>query len=111
MAKKSIVAGILSYGMSGRVFHAPFINQKTRFELRAIVERHEKRAQQRYPNIISYDSVTDLLNDDALELVVINTPNNTHVEYALQALTAGKHILEEKPFPPRNKNTNRKSRG
>src|SRR3546814_16387360 len=69
MAKKSIVAGILSYGMSGRVFHAPFINQKTRFELRAIVERPETRAQQRYPNIISYDSVTVLLIADAIELV------------------------------------------
>lgn len=100
MPEKSIVTGILSYGMSGRVFHAPFINQKTRFELRAIVERHEKRAAQRYPDIISYDSVSDLLNDDAIELVIINTPNNTHVDYAMQALQAGKHILVEKPFAP-----------
>src|SRR5690606_35800715 len=100
MPKKSIVTGILSYGMSGRVFHAPFINQKTRFELRAIVERHEKRAQQRYPDIISYDSVDYLLNDEAIELVIINTPNNTHVDYAIQALNAGKHMLVEKPFAP-----------
>jgi len=86
--------------MSGRVFHAPFINQKTRFELRAVVERHEKRARQRYPDIISYDSVSDLLNDEAIEFVIINTPNNTHVDYAIQALNAGKHILVEKPFAP-----------
>jgi len=103
MPKKSIVTGILSYGMSGRVFHAPFIHQKTRFELRAVVERNEKRAQQRYPDIISYDTVSDLLNDDAIELVVINTPNNTHVDYAIQALNAGKHILVEKPFAPSSK--------
>src|SRR5690606_25323616 len=83
-----------------RVFHAPFINQKTRFELRAVVERHEKRAQQRYPDIISYDSVSDLLSDEAIEFVIINTPNNTHVDYAIQALNAGKHILVEKPFAP-----------
>src|SRR5690606_41586746 len=100
MPKKSIVTGILSYGMSGRVFHAPFINQKTRFELRAVVERHEKRAQQRYPDIISYDSVRDWLNDEAIEFVIINTPNNTHVDYAIQALNAGKHILGEKHFAP-----------
>ena len=103
MAKKSIVTGILSYGMSGRVFHAPFIDQKTRFELRAVVERHEKRAHKRYPEIISYDTVDDLLNDDAIELVIINTPNNTHVDYAIQALNAGKHILVEKPFAPTSK--------
>lgn len=100
MSKKSVITGILSYGMSGRVFHAPFVNEKTRFELRAVVERHEKRAQQRYPNIISYDSVDELLNDDKIELVIVNTPNNTHVDYAMQALKAGKHILVEKPFAP-----------
>jgi len=103
MAKKSIVTGILSYGMSGRVFHAPFIHAKTRFELRAVVERHEKRARQRYPNVISYDSVDELLNDDAIELVIVNTPNNTHVEYAAKALKAGKHVLIEKPFAPSSK--------
>ncbi|WP_262245978.1 Gfo/Idh/MocA family oxidoreductase [Parapedobacter soli] len=103
MPKKSIITGILSYGMSGRVFHAPFMSQKTRFELRAVVERSEKRAQQRYPDIISYDSVDDLLNDEAIELVIVNTPNNTHVEFAKQALNAGKHILVEKPFAPTSK--------
>src|SRR5690606_9368380 len=98
--KKSIVTGILSYGMSGRVFHAPFVHKKSRFELRAVVERHEKRAQQRYPDVISYDSVAELLSDDKIELVIVNTPNDTHVDYATQALKAGKHILVEKPFAP-----------
>jgi len=100
MSKKSIVTGILSYGMSGRVFHAPFIHQKSRFELRAVVERHEKRAQQRYPKVISYDSVDELLQDEKIELVIVNTPNDTHVDYATAALKAGKHILVEKPFAP-----------
>ncbi len=103
MAKKSIVTGILSYGMSGRVFHAPFIHQKSRFDLRAVVERHEKRAHKRYPSIISYDSVDELLNDDKIELVVVNTPNDTHVDYATKALKAGKHILVEKPFATNSK--------
>ena len=96
--KKSIITGILSYGMSGRVFHAPFLYHKTRFELRAVVERHQKNAQQRYPDVISYDSVDELLADDAIELVIVNTPNNLHVEHATKALKAGKHVLVEKPF-------------
>ncbi len=103
MSKKSIATGILSYGMSGRVFHAPFVHQKSRFELRAIVERHEKRAHKRYPGIISYDSVDELLNDEKIELVIVNTPNNTHVDYATKALHAGKHILVEKPFASNSK--------
>ncbi|MGK6349665.1 Gfo/Idh/MocA family oxidoreductase [Parapedobacter sp. DT-150] len=107
MAKKSIVTGILSYGMSGRVFHAPFIDQKSGFELRAMVERHEKRAKRRYPDIISYDSVDELLNDDKIEFVIVNTPNNTHVDYATKALKAGKHVLVEKPFAPNSEDARR----
>lgn len=98
MSDKALITGILSYGMSGRVFHAPFVDGKSRFKLKAVVERSEKRAHQRYPNIVSYDSVEELLADGEIELVIINTPNDTHVEFATQALEAGKHILVEKPF-------------
>src|SRR5690606_39905435 len=66
----------------------------------AVGESQQKREQQRYPDIIIYASVDDLLDDDAIELVIINTPNTTHVDYAIQALNAGKHILVEKPFAP-----------
>ncbi|KKX47902.1 Gfo/Idh/MocA family oxidoreductase [Sphingobacterium sp. IITKGP-BTPF85] len=100
MTVNKIITGVLSYGMSGRVFHTPFIANNDRFELRAVVERSTKKAQLDYPSIISYDSVEELLADDAIELVIINTPNDTHVSLAKQVLLAGKHVLIEKPFAP-----------
>jgi len=96
--ENKIITGILSYGMSGRLFHAPFVHTNTGFEFYAVTERHEKKAQSRYPDLISYDSVEDLINDPKIELVIINTPNNTHYEFAKMALEAGKHVLVEKPF-------------
>ena len=45
--------------MSGRIFHAPFISTNPGFKLKAIVERHEKKAAARYPDIISYNAVDD----------------------------------------------------
>src|SRR6185295_11727117 len=33
-----------------------------------------------------------------IELVIINTPNETHFEFASRALEAGKHVVVEKPF-------------
>lgn len=93
-----IITGILSYGMSGRVFHAPFIDASPDFHLRAVTERSRKQAQGRYPDVISYNSVDELLDDGEIELVIVNTPNNTHYEYAKKALSAGKHVLVEKPF-------------
>lgn len=92
-----ILTGLLSYGMSGRIFHAPFLTTNPRFTFRAVVERHEKKAGKRYPDVISYDTVDELLQDEAIELVVVNTPNDTHVDFAMKALKAGKHVLLEKP--------------
>jgi len=93
-----ITAGLLAYGMSGKVFHAPFLNAHNGFNLKAVVERSNKNAVTDYPEIISYNSVDELLADNEIELVVINTPNNLHYEHSKSALEKGKHILVEKPF-------------
>jgi scyllo-inositol 2-dehydrogenase (NADP+) len=93
-----IKTGLLAYGMSGKVFHAPFLSAHPGFDFYAITERHEKKAHLDYPGIKSYDSVDDLIDDPTVELVVINTPNYSHYEYAKKALLKGKHILVEKPF-------------
>lgn len=96
--KDQIVTGILSYGMSGRLFHAPFVETNKSFSFYAVTERTEKKVNARYPNVISYNSVDELLQDPKIELVIVNTPNNTHYEYSKKALQAGKHVLVEKPF-------------
>jgi len=93
-----INTGMLSFGMSGTLFHGPFLEVHNGFTLSAIVERSIKAAHLEYPTIKSYDSVSELLKDDEIELVVINTPTATHYEYALKAIQAKKHVLIEKPF-------------
>lgn len=98
MTKKTITTGILSFGMSGKLFHAPFLEVHSGFELRAVVERTTKKAKEIYPHITSYDSVEALLEDREIELVIVNTPNFTHFDFALKALKANKHVLVEKPF-------------
>jgi predicted dehydrogenase len=94
---KPIVTGIMAYGMSGRIFHAPFLATNPGFKLKAVVERHEKKAANTYRDILSYDNIDDLINDDEIELIVVNTPNYLHFEHATRALNAGKHVLIEKP--------------
>lgn len=98
MTKKTIKTGILSFGMSGKLFHAPFLKEHPGFDLKAVVERSKKQAQLSYPDIVSYDTVDQLLADEEIELVVINTPNLTHFDFAIRALRANKHVLMEKPF-------------
>lgn len=100
MVIQPIITGILSYGMSGRVFHAPFIENSNYFKFKAVVERSKKNAQLDYPYVISYDSIDELLSDSEIELVIVNTPNDTHFDFAKRALLSGKHVLIEKPFSP-----------
>ncbi len=94
---KKIKTALLSYGMSGKVFHAPFLDLHESFELIGAWERSKKLIQEDYPNVKSYDSIEELLQDD-LDLVIVNTPVGTHFDYAKQALLANKNVLVEKAF-------------
>lgn len=93
-----INAALASYGMSGNLFHAPFINLHKGFNLYGVWERSNKLANKKYPAIQSFDTYEALLSDNAIDLIVVNTPNYTHFELAKKALLAGKHVIVEKPF-------------
>jgi scyllo-inositol 2-dehydrogenase (NADP+) len=95
---KPIVTALASYGMSGQVFHAPFIEAHPGFQLKYIVERTQSLSAERYPLSAIARSFEEVLQDDAVELVVVNTPNQLHAPMAKQALLAGKHVIVEKPF-------------
>jgi scyllo-inositol 2-dehydrogenase (NADP+) len=90
--------GLASYGMSGQIFHAPFITTTEGFRLSTVLERSSEKARAHYPKVKIVRSFEDLLQDDELDLVVVNTPNALHYEMALKALEAGKHVVVEKPF-------------
>jgi predicted dehydrogenase len=94
---QKIKTALLSYGMSGKVFHAPFLNFHPGFELLGSWERSKKLIHQDYPSVKSYATIEELLQDD-VDLVVVNTPVDTHYEYAKKVLLAGKHALVEKAF-------------
>lgn len=95
---QTINTALLSFGMSGKLFHAPFIHLHEGFRLVGAWERHQKSIQEIYPETRSYGSLDELLADKAIELVVVNTPTYTHYEYAKRALEAGKHVIVEKAF-------------
>jgi predicted dehydrogenase len=84
--------------MSGKVFHAPFISINPGFNLYGVWERSGNNAEEKYPSIKTFRSLEELLSDDNIELVVVNTPSVTHFDYARQCLEAGKHVIVEKPF-------------
>jgi D-xylose 1-dehydrogenase (NADP+, D-xylono-1,5-lactone-forming) len=51
-----------------------------------------------YPDIIAYDSLDDLLNDDQVQVVYLPLSNHEHAEWTLRAIEHRKHVLCEKPM-------------
>ena len=72
-----IKVGLAAYGMSGQVFHAPFISTNPHFELCKIVERSKELSKERYPDATIVRSFEELIKDPAIELIVVNTPDST----------------------------------
>jgi len=95
---KPISTALLSFGMSGKLFHAPFIQAHPGFSLESVWERSQSIAGKLYPSIQSVSTLQEILNNPTIELVVVNTPTATHFDYARQVLLAGKHAVVEKAF-------------
>jgi scyllo-inositol 2-dehydrogenase (NADP+) len=93
-----IKTALLSYGMSGEIFHAPLLAVNPGFELSMVLQRNSDKARQRYPHTKIARTIDEVISDGGIELVVINTPNDSHYQFATEALESGKHVIVEKPF-------------
>ena len=93
-----IKTGIASFGMSGKLFHAPFVESHPGFELTAIVERHKNESREKYSTSKLFRSFEEMIAQEELDLIIVNTPVQTHFEYAKAAMDAGKAVVVEKPF-------------
>jgi scyllo-inositol 2-dehydrogenase (NADP+) len=92
-----IRVGVVGFGMATRVFHAPLISSVDGLELAAVVERHSNEAAARYPGIVTYRSLGDLLADGSLDLIVVATPSGTHFDVAREVIAAGRNLVVDKP--------------
>ena len=88
--------GLIGFGFSGRVFHAPVIRAVDGLRLTTIVQRHGT-PDSRYSDVEVVRSVEELLTR-TIDLVVIATPNTSHHPIAQQCLLAGRHVVIDKPF-------------
>ncbi|MFD7491469.1 Gfo/Idh/MocA family oxidoreductase [Streptomyces sp. NPDC059832] len=94
--------GLVGYGLAGSVFHAPLIAAAEGLVLDTVVTSdEERRAQARaeFPGVRFAASPQELWERaDALDLIVIASPNKTHVPIATAALEAGLPVVVDKPI-------------
>jgi predicted dehydrogenase len=99
-----IRVALIGYGLGGRSFHAPVIAATPGMRLAAIVTGNPERQQlatTEHAQARVVDTADELFQDRAgIDLVVISTPNRTHVPLALQAIDAGLAVVVDKPLAP-----------
>ncbi|PAZ10810.1 oxidoreductase [Streptomyces sp. SA15] len=93
--------GLVGYGLAGSVFHAPLIAATEGLALDTVVTSNPERQEQaraEFPDV-RVAAVPDELFDRAgdLDLIVIASPNKTHVPLATAALKAGLPVVVDKP--------------
>jgi scyllo-inositol 2-dehydrogenase (NADP+) len=95
---------LIGFGLGGAVFHAPYIAATAGLSLAAIVTGNPERrahAEREYPQAVvlgSADEVWARAGD--FDLVVVATPNVSHVPLTLAALDAGSAVVVDKPLAP-----------
>jgi predicted dehydrogenase len=100
----TIRTGIIGFGLSGRVFHAPFIATNPDFSLDLIATGDPSRAAEaaaQHPGAHIVPSAEELLaRAGDLDLVILASPAHVHLEQGLAALEAGAAVVIDKPFVP-----------
>jgi scyllo-inositol 2-dehydrogenase (NADP+) len=98
MRAEPIGVGLVGYGLGGSVFHAPLIQAEPGLRLHAVATSRADQVGRELPGVRVVASAEELLEDPAVELVVVAAPNAVHHRLAAAALGAGRHVVVDKPF-------------
>ncbi|CAN5405980.1 Gfo/Idh/MocA family oxidoreductase [soil metagenome] len=98
---KPLRTAIIGYGLAGAAFHAPLIASTADMEVAAIVTRSQGRQEQAeadFPKAKICYRVDEVFKcADQFDLVVVATPNDTHLELGLASIYAGIPVVIDKP--------------
>lgn len=98
---KPVRFGIVSTAKIARDWVIPALKVVPECDVVAICSRDSRRAGEVAGQLgipAHYGSLAEMLSDCDVEAVYIPTPNSCHVDEAIKALRAGKHVLCEKPL-------------
>lgn len=96
---------IIGCGIIG-VHHANVLTRHPDFTVTAVVDTVPEKAKQVAESVaengaekpVVYDSIAAALESGSVDLAVVCTPTGYHIDNALEAIRAGKHVVIEKPL-------------
>ncbi|MGB4431423.1 Gfo/Idh/MocA family protein [Candidatus Darwinibacter acetoxidans] len=91
-------AAIIGYGGMGKWHHEAISGQVKDIAVTGAYDlRPEANDEARAKGLKVYAAARDLFADQDIDVVIIATPNDSHKDYIIQGLEAGKHVVCEKP--------------
>ncbi len=93
--------GIIGSGAIVQVAHLPTLRKMKSVDVRAVCDTDLPKARaiaDRFGIKNAFDDIEDLLGSEELDALVLCTPNHLHESHILAALSAGRHVLVEKPL-------------
>jgi predicted dehydrogenase len=99
MHESKVGVGVIGVGGISSQVHLPGLSLSPQAEIVALCDSDSERLQQRakeYKVEHTFSAYEELLQDPAIDAVVIATPTILHAPIALAAIAAGKHVLVEK---------------
>ncbi len=100
---RDLGVGVVGYGPFGGMgsLHGTAASETDGLALVAVVDPDDARrkaAEDEFPGVAAHEGLDAFLAEDAVDIVVVATPPNTHADIALACLRAGKHVAVEKPL-------------
>lgn len=99
--KENVQWGIIGCGDVTEIKSGPAFQKVDHSELVAVMRRNGEKAAdyaKRHGVRKWYDDAGDLINDPDINAVYVATPPDSHAEYAVRAMKAGKPVYVEKPM-------------
>jgi predicted dehydrogenase len=93
--------GIIGAGAVAQVAHLPTLTRMKGVQVVAICDTDGAKAQavaQRFRIPDHFDDIEELLKRESLDAILVSTPNHLHESHILAGLSAGLHVVVEKPL-------------
>lgn len=93
----AIRTGLIGFGLSGRVFHEPFLSTNPAFRLEVIATANPERQAMARTKADVVSTPAEVLSRD-LDLIVLASPPHVHLEQGSAAFASGAAVVVDKPF-------------
>lgn len=96
--RSSVRVGLIGTGWWAEPMYLPALKDHPYGRITAVVGRNAEQLAKAWSIPQIYDDYRQLIDDRAVDAVIISTRNDTHYPITMAALEAGLHVLCEKPL-------------